>query len=113
MTFSSAFEAFYWAQGILNSFRNGKAFDPNPELFRGGMGGIGLKTLVAIDIDHIAAKACRNGCPCPCYDGGCMMNWYLPEPTIPPPERSSHHIRRIEDCVWKFEEYLKMRGYLE
>jgi hypothetical protein len=42
-----------------------------------------------------------------------MLNWYLPEPTIMQQERSSHHIRKIEDCLQQFEVYLKMRGYIE
>jgi hypothetical protein len=111
--FSSAFDAYYWAQGILIPWRSGKAFDPNPELFRGGMGGIGLSILIAIDIDHIAAKACSRGHPCPYFDTGCLMDWYLPEPTIMQQERSSYHIRRIEDCLAQFEMYLKDRGYLD
>ena len=111
--FESAFEAYHWAQGILIPWRSGHAFDPDPELFRGGTGGIGLSILIAIDINHIAEKACRGGHPCRYYDGNCMMNWYLPEPTIPLPERSSHHIRNIEDCLQQFEVYLKMRGYIE
>lgn len=113
MKFASAFDAYYWAQGVLVTFRNGKAFDPNPDLFRGGTGGIGLKTLIAIDIDHIAVKACRSGNPCRYYDGDCMMNWYLPEPTVTQQERTAHHIRRIENCLQQFEVYLKMRGYIE
>lgn len=111
--FATAFDAFYWAQGVLVSFRNGKAFDPNPELFRGGTGGISLKTLIAIDIDHIAVKACRNGHPRPYHNEDCMMDWYLPEPTVRQRERSASHVHRIEDCLWQFETFLRMRGYLD
>jgi len=112
MKFASAFEAYYWAQGVLVPWREGKAFDPDPELFHGGTGGIGLSILTAIDIDHIAGKACRNGRPCPYQDNGCLMGWYLPPPTERRPERSASHTRRIEDCLEKFETYLRMRGYL-
>jgi hypothetical protein len=111
--FSSAFDAYYWAQGILSPFRCGKAFDPNPELFRGGTGGISLKILIAIDVDHLAVKACKNGHPCPYHNGDCLMRWYLPPPTEVQRERSSSHVQRIEDCLGQFETYLKMRGYLD
>jgi hypothetical protein len=113
MIFISAFDAYQWAQGILVSFRSGRAFDPNPELFRGGTGGIGLKTLIAIDIGHLSEKACNGGLPCPYKHGDCLLDWYIPEPTTIYPQRTSHHIRHIEECLSQFEAYLKARGYLE
>jgi hypothetical protein len=68
--------------------------------------------LIAIDIDHIARRACRNGHPCPYSSRKCMMDYYLPPPTEVQPLRSSVHIRRIEDCTAQFTEFLRMRGYL-
>jgi hypothetical protein len=111
--FTCAATAYEWAQGILITFRNGKAFDPNPELFRGGMGGIGLKILIAIDVDHIAGKACCGAKRCPQFDYQCLFQYWLPEPTIVQPARSSTQIQRIEDCIARFDELLRMRGYVE
>ena len=111
-TFPSVFEAYQWSQEILSQWRNGRAFDPNPELFRGGMGVMG-SIMVALDIENIAWKACINGRPCPNFCRDCLLNWYLPEATQPPAERSSHHTRRIENCAEQFRVYLQMRGYVE
>lgn len=111
-TFPSAFEAFQWSQEVLGQWRNGRAFDPNPELFQGGTGMMGA-VMAALDIENIAHRACIGGCPCPHLDRECLLNWYLPEATQPKTERSSHHTQRIEACADQFHEYLKMRGYVE
>lgn len=111
--FRSGFEAYQWAQEILVPWRSGKGFDPDPEQFRGGMKGIGMTILLAIDIDHIAQKACQEGCPCRYYDKDCLLNWYLPPPTEKKQDRTDTHIRCIGVCVALFEKYLRMREYME
>ena len=113
MIFPSAFDAYQWAQETLSRFRNGTAFDPDPDRFRGGRGIMGLSVLVAIDIDHLAKKACRNGHPCPHYTGACFMDWYIPDPVIRPPQRGRTQMERIECCVREFEGLLEARGYIE
>lgn len=111
-TFPSAFDAYQWSQEILNQWRNGRAFDPNPELFRGGTGIMGT-VMVAIDIENLARKACVMARPCPYLDHACLTQWYLPEATQPKPERSSHQIKRVENCAEQFKAYLERRGYIE
>lgn len=112
MIFSSAFEAYQWAQETLDRFRNGMAFNPDPDRFRGTMGKH-TAILTAIDINHLAQKACHGGHPCPHYHGGCFMGWYIPDPLVQPPHRSRAQTERIERCVLQFEIYLRMRRYIE
>ena len=61
--FPSAHAAYAWSYEILDGWRNGKAFDPDPEQFRGGTGVMGI-VLAALDVKIIADRYdINNGCP--------------------------------------------------
>ena len=112
MKFSCAFSAYEWAQGVLSPWRNGRAFDPDPEQFRGGTGAMGA-IIAAIAIDQCAERACHAAGKCPQFNRECFVDWWLPDPTIAHPERSSAQIRRIEDCAARFDEMLRDKGIVE
>ena len=112
MKFSCAFSAYEWAQGVLSPWRNGRAFDPDPEQFRGGTGAMGA-IVAAITIDHCAERACRAAGSCPQFSRECFIEWWLPDPTIAHPERSPSQIRRIENCIEEFDRILRINEIIE
>jgi len=103
MRFSNPFEAYTWAVQVLESWRHGKAFDPNPDYF-GRDTRDWTNILEALDIESIAKRACQN--PCPCYDPRCFIEFMMPNPTAAPPPRSDMHTQRIYECMKLFEELL-------
>jgi hypothetical protein len=110
--FSSPAAAYLWAQGVLIPWRSGKAFDPDPEQFRGGTGSMGA-IVTAIAIDTRAERACCGAGRCPQFNRECFLAFWLPEPTIVQPRRSSAEIERIESCINTFDRLLRNAGFIE
>ena len=108
--FVSASDAFSWSAEVLIIWRSGKAFDPNPELFRGGTGGLGA-VLVAIQIEGMAGKACTGKCRE--VDEDCFLGWYMPCPLTIPEAKSISEKNAIMECIAQFEDALRMVGWLE
>lgn len=95
---------------VLGQWRNGKAFNPDPELFRGGTGTMGM-ILMAWEIERMAHRCCHGPCLCPYYEAKCFMRWYLPE-LDDQPNRSREEHDRVQACINSFEMRLKGEGFL-
>ena len=112
--FPSAHAAFAWSAEILDVWRNGKGFDPDPDYIGGGGTGVLSAVLVALQVERMAQDACRMGTVrCPTLDRGCFMNWFMPDPTKEPPKWTRFEVQRITSCVAAFEGMLRDVGWLE
>lgn len=61
--FPSAHAAYAWMYEVIGVWSGGRAFNPNPEQFRGGTGVMGT-VLMALSIKIIADRHdINNGCP--------------------------------------------------
>ncbi len=112
MKFSSPPAAYIWAQEVLIPWRQGRAFDPDPEQFHGGTGSMGA-IIAAIAIDTRAERACCGAARCPQFHRECFLTYWLPEPTIVQPRRAQAEIDRIEACISKFDKLLQDAGLIE
>ena len=112
MKFSTPAAAYLWAQEILIPWRSGRAFDCDPEQFRGGTGAMGA-VIAAIAIDTRAERACCGAKRCPRYDPKCFLNWWLPEPCLTQIQLSDSEVGRIENCIAEFDRLLREAGVIE
>ena len=102
--FPSAHAAYAWSYEILEVWRGGKAFNPDPERFRGGTGAMGA-ILTALSVKVIADRHdINNGCP----------SWFTLA-FIDQPFRVGFYgrdKRRLEKAICGFCKELEDRGLL-
>jgi len=112
--FPSAHAAFCWSYEILDVWRAGKGFDPDPDhLGAGGTGALGA-VLVALQIEFLAQEACANNKHrCRRIHRLCLADWFLPSPIDPPEPPTREQEERIRGCAAKFEELLRGIGWVE
>ena len=111
--FPSAQAAYCWAYEILDVWRNGSAFDPDPELYRGNTGALGAVHM-AMDIEWMAQAACAVSLQrCRWQDKDCFMRSYMPPPTEPAEERTDQQMQQIKACASVFESMLRQVGWVD
>ena len=110
--FPDAKEAYRWAYwDILKPWREGRAYDPNPEMFRGGTATMGA-VLVALTIESFVRRSCKRHQPCRYFSKTCLLDVWWPDPKQYVPNRSESEWSYINACIAKYEEMLRQVKYI-
>lgn len=111
--FASAEDAFEWAMKIIEARRSGRSNMALLEMADEGGIPKDYAILDAVEIHHCAKRACQGERTCPMYSAACLIDWWMPDPTVEQVRKSQHQVRRIEECIAAFEDELWEMNFLK